>query len=42
IKGQDMDLTVRNFDVHEAIVVQYDGKAPDLKEACSGEIMVPG
>ncbi|MDD5679314.1 MAG: beta-galactosidase trimerization domain-containing protein [Kiritimatiellae bacterium] len=41
LDGQDVKITVRDFDVQEFIVVQYEGPAPKLKESCPGVFILP-
>jgi len=40
VKGRDVCVTVRDFDVHEAVVIQYKGPFPLLKESCPGPVIL--
>lgn len=42
VQGRDVIVEVRDFDVHEVFVVQYDGAAPELKEQAPGSFILPG
>ncbi len=40
-QGRDVVVDVRDFDVHEVFVVQYDGAAPELKYPTPGRNILP-
>ncbi|MDD5679416.1 MAG: beta-galactosidase trimerization domain-containing protein [Kiritimatiellae bacterium] len=41
LDGRDVMVTVRDFDVHELFVVQFEGRTPELKEPRPGILVFP-
>ena len=41
VNGRDVQLVIRDFDVLETVVVQYDGHAPKLNDPCPGAFVLP-